>query len=207
MNSLFWMLATPGVLLASCANRTKKPVHVEPVAIQATHLTITYVKRPWYAWRGLVVNRMEKSTEEYRQVKGLAQKWYTLSDHEDTLGGIYFWDSAAPSALWFDSTWFARTEARYGQAGTVLHYDILEHSWAAGQMPREGWATLSYDTTPLSTSDGLYAEIFLLDDQSKACVLRCWDREQESSEVNLPRFFVPIFLRNEHHKQTEPDGR
>jgi hypothetical protein len=159
-------------------------------------LTITRVKKPWYAWRGLVVKGMEKSIPEYGAIDGLSEKFYTFTEKHDRFGGIYLWQNEQDAQNWFNPGWFDRTEKKYGQKGQVDYFRITEvtilaatdmdpaagskkESWRTGK----SWAVLSYpaggdpdlghglaDSRPA----GLLKIVALTDARQQMCFLTLW---------------------------------
>ncbi|MFM8832203.1 MAG: hypothetical protein ACKOEV_00940 [Cytophagales bacterium] len=87
-------------------------------------LVITKVKKPWYAWRSLVVGKMKKSFPEYQAIDGLGEKFYSFTENHKLFGGIYLWNNKAAAQAWFTEKWFERTEKSYGQRGQVDYYEI-----------------------------------------------------------------------------------
>jgi hypothetical protein len=87
-------------------------------------LTITKVKKPWYAWRSLVVGKMKKSFPEYQTIDGLGEKFYSFTENQKYFGGIYLWNNKAAAQAWFTEKWFERTEKSYGHRGQVDYYKI-----------------------------------------------------------------------------------
>ncbi|GAA0871309.1 hypothetical protein GCM10009117_04550 [Gangjinia marincola] len=105
-------------------------------------LAITLVKKPWYAWRGIIKNRMNKTIEKFKSIEGLNHKFYTLLDGEPNFGGIYFWESKASVENWFNKQWHERIEKEYGETGTVLYY-TLKGKYQFGKISQSTYAVLS----------------------------------------------------------------
>lgn len=87
-------------------------------------VTITYVKKPWYAFRFLAVNKFKESMPEYKAIAGLLQKNYHLAEDYNLFGGIYYWRSKADVRAWFTPKWFERVLKTYGKEGVVKYYSI-----------------------------------------------------------------------------------
>ena len=178
------------------------------VPISATTLTITRVKRPWYAWRSLVVGKMKKSIPEYQAVAGLQHKLYSLTDDRAFAGGIYLWKSSQAARSWFNQAWFDRTEKQYGQAGTVTYYQVIDGRLA--KPTRSGannyWGVLTYAAQhPFASDQGDNEAVLLMtlkDEEDKTCYLSVWSSEQSAENffagkpVKNHYFDVPIWLDN-----------
>jgi heme-degrading monooxygenase HmoA len=173
-----------------------------------TTLTITKVKKPWYAWRGLVVGKMKKSFPEYSAVKGLKHKYYSFTIDHHYFGGIYLWKSEEDSKNWFNQAWFDRTEKKYGEKGVVLSYEIQSITVFSSPERSEGnyFAVLSYNIEPVvewqKNINGLFQVIELRDSNQKSRYLTLWrDKESldsffASKKVDNEYFDVPILLNN-----------
>ncbi|MFN7493747.1 MAG: hypothetical protein ACK5RG_12585 [Cyclobacteriaceae bacterium] len=98
---------------------------------EPTVLTITYVKKPWYAWRSLVVKKFKESIPEYEAILGLLQKNYHFAEDYKKFGGIYHWSTEAEAKAWFNPKWFERVIKTYGEAGVVDYYQILQSTTIA----------------------------------------------------------------------------
>lgn len=178
----------------------------QPSAI--TTLTITRVKKPWYAWRSLVVGKMKQSVPEYQVVVGLRYKFFSLTENHKFAGGIYLWETAQQAKDWFSPAWFDRTEKKYGQPGTVAYYQVKEVNVAPPPVAREGnrWAVLSYATeNPLATSNpsgAIVAALTLLDANGETCYISVWSSREvaeayfENKAGRRESFDVPVWLNN-----------
>jgi heme-degrading monooxygenase HmoA len=98
---------------------------------EPTVLTITYVKKPWYAWRSLVVKKFKESIPEYEAIPGLLQKNYHFTENDGKFGGIYLWASEAEAKAWFNPKWFERVIKTYGEEGVVDYNQILQSTTIA----------------------------------------------------------------------------
>jgi hypothetical protein len=169
-------------------------------------LTITKVKKPWYAWKGLVVGRMRESLPEYSSIQGLRHKYYTFTDDHRYLGGIYFWDSPNSAKKQFDEAWYARTEKKYGKRGVVLTFDIVgirNHSLPSGKS-KDMVSVLTYPKTSTFNSDASpgnpYQVVDLKDSEGRVCQLSLWANREaavavlDASKGGHEFFEVPIIL-------------
>ena len=173
-----------------------------------TVLTITRVKKPWYAWRSLVVGKMKQSVPEYQAIAGLRYKFFSLTENHKFAGGIYLWETEQQAKGWFSSAWFDRTEKKYGQPGTVAYYQVKEVSVALPTVVQEGdrWAVLSYATeNPLAADDAsgaIVAALTLLDANEELCYVSVWSSREEAEAYyenkagRRESFDVPIWLNN-----------
>jgi hypothetical protein len=173
-----------------------------------TTLTITKVKKPWYAWKGLVVGKMRKSIPEYEAVKGLKHKFYSFTDDHKYFGGIYLWKSEQESKNWFNQTWFDRTEKKYGLKGIVLSFQVKSITTITLTEKNKGdfFAVLSYIKTSSidwnKNSKGLLQVIELRDSNQKGCYLSLWENKKTADiffNINKSEnecFEVPFLLNN-----------
>lgn len=175
-------------------------------ANKTTWITITKVKKPWYAWRGLVAGRMEKSIPEYQAITGLEEKFYSFWEGSDRFGGIYFWRQKSDADAWFQASWFERIEKSYGEKGIVNSYSIMS-SYTNPTLPSQGenfYAVLSYRSIDLNAEftkdDSLSRAVVLQDTNQKKCILTIWNnqksalanfKESESDEL----YIIPIYFR------------
>lgn len=154
-----------------------------------TTLTITRVKKPWYAWRGLVVGKMKKSIPEYQVIPGLHEKLFAFSADLRYFGGIYQWQNHKEAEQWFNQKWFERTEQKYGKRGEVQYFSISS-SKAVSSIPQNSshfWAVLS--SSPISAQAfipgtfGLLQFMELKDEQGKTFYLSLWSHKKEALQV------------------------
>ncbi|MEI6410543.1 MAG: hypothetical protein WCR52_14230 [Bacteroidota bacterium] len=87
-------------------------------------VAITKVKKPWYAFRSLVVKKFVGSMPEYAAIPGLLFKAYAFTAHAPYFGGIYLWDDKISAQNWFNPTWFARVLKTYKTPGVVLYFKV-----------------------------------------------------------------------------------
>lgn len=169
--------------------------------VNLTTLTITKVKKPWYATKGLVVKKMKKSFPEYSAVQGLQQKYYSFTEDHHYFGGIYLWNSEQDSKNWFNQAWFDRTEKKYGVKGIVLSYQIQHITTMISPKISEDdyFAVLSHSPTTSinwnSNSKGLIQVIELKDANQKTCYLSLWETKQNGTS-----FCNSTFSENEHYE-------
>lgn len=171
-------------------------------------LTITRVKKPWYAWRSLVVSKMKKSVPEYQTVAGLRYKFFSLTEDHKFAGGIYLWETEKQAKDWFSPAWFDRTEKKYGQPGTVAYYQVKQIDVAPPSVAQEGqrWAVLSYASeNPLATNDSkgdIVAALTLRDANGETCYISVWSSQEaaeayfENKAARRESFDVPVWLNN-----------
>jgi heme-degrading monooxygenase HmoA len=164
------------------------------------------VKKPWYAWKRLVISKMKESIPEYEAVKGLQNKFYSFTENQAYFGGIYFWESELHAREWFNQDWFDRTEKKYGIKGLVLHYQIVQIQRISEQIRNKGnyCAVISYSSDLKqelnSNIAGLYLKIDLLDSTSKPCTLLLWETKKQAKTffknrlINIEYFEVPLLL-------------
>ncbi len=110
---------------------------------EPTIVTITYVKKPWYAWRSLVVKKFKESIPEYEAIPGLLQKNYHFTESDGKFGGIYLWASEAEARAWFNPKWFERVVKTYGEAGVVNYYQVIQSTTVAKhELTGDYWSVL-----------------------------------------------------------------
>lgn len=179
--------------------------------LTCTTLTITHVKKPWYAWRSLIVSKMKKSIPEYQGIAGLHEKLYAFSADTGYFGGIYQWKNRQDAERWFSPKWFSTTEQKYGQRGVVRYFTIVS-SQSSETFPEDSshfWAVLSQqphsDKGIKPGNSGLLQVIELKDDQGNTCYLSLWStqkyaRQLEGKFGKNEYFDTPILLQN--HKKS-----
>jgi heme-degrading monooxygenase HmoA len=198
--------------LCSCFSKTPTTENIQSQQSLADTsllktLTITKVKKPWYAWRSLVVGKMKKSIPEYSAIKGLQQKYYCFEKSGNYFGGIYFWENEQDSKNWFNPAWFLRTEKKYGVQGIVLSFQILNIK--TNSLPKNKKVNLIAALAPLqqdlmedlSTQKGLLQVVELKDEIGKITYLSIWSDQNDvdsffKSALKAPLYFdIPLLLR------------
>jgi heme-degrading monooxygenase HmoA len=166
-------------------------------------LVITKVKKPWYAWRSLVVGKMKKSFPEYQAIAGLGEKYYSFTENHKLFGGIYFWNNKAAAQAWFTEKWFERTEKSYGQRGQVDYYKIerIETLKKTSLTDVTFWAALS-DGEPvdIQNAEGLVKIISMRDENGKAVLLTVWETKERAiiyflnQKIQVEYFDTPLHI-------------
>lgn len=87
-------------------------------------LTLTLVKRPWYAFPFLLRRGFLKSVPQYEAIPGLMFKAYHYAADGRPFGGFYLWSAANNAQNWFTPAWHDRIKNTYGVAGQVLYFDV-----------------------------------------------------------------------------------
>ena len=163
----------------------------------STTLTITKVKKPWYAWRSLVIGKMEKSIPEYRAINGLNQKLYAFTENHKQFGGIYLWKTDKEAKNWFNQAWYDITEKRYGQKGIVDYYTVLGINRFA-QFPSQNgnyWSVLTQSNDDLEipkSTAGVIQKISLQNSAGTLFYLTVWLNNESANH-----FFKGKNLKNE----------
>lgn len=171
-------------------------------------VAISKVKAPIYAVRSLVVKGFRDSIPEYKAVKGLTFKAYSLSDDGKFFGGVYYWKNAEDAKNWFNWAWFERVAKKYGVAGTVDYYTVSSVANVAEILqPDAAFCTvlsLSKDKIAIDKNAvGLIKIIEVADANKQTGAVTIWNSKQDaenyfakSSAVNT-FFDSPILLDNE----------
>jgi hypothetical protein len=150
--------------------------------IEPTVVTITYVKKPWYAWRSLVIKKFKESIPEYEAIPGLLQKNYHFTEDYKKFGGIYHWSTEAEARTWFNPKWFERVIKTYGEAGVVDYYQVIQSTTIAKhELTGDYWSTLQLGkslTIPESTSGLLRITQIKSNDQLGTIAL--WKSKEEA---------------------------
>jgi len=60
---------------------------------------------------------------KYRGVAGLFRKCYYLSQHGDTVGGIYLWNSRAEAEAMYTDSWRLFVREKYGTDPSVTYFE------------------------------------------------------------------------------------
>ena len=166
--------------------------------ISSTTLTITKVKKPWYAWRSLVAGKMEKSIPEYKAINGLNQKLYSFTEDHKQFGGIYLWTTEKDAKTWFNQAWYDITEKKYGQKGIVDFYTVQEINSFAEFQSQNGhyWCVLTPSdidiVIPKSTA-GIIQKIRLKNAAGTLFYLTVW-----LNKASANQFFKGKNLKNEY---------
>ncbi len=176
-------------------------------------LVITKIKKPWYAWRSLVISKMKRSIPEYQTLEGLQEKYYLFVKKQKLFGGIYVWQDQQSAENWFNQAWFDRIEKKYGKKGEVAYYQIesIQSFAVVGKVENKFWAVLTYPTTkservPANQTPGLIKIIFLKDEAGQKCFLTLWQNKVVAEEYFLNKegdhsfFDTPILLDNSRQK-------
>lgn len=179
------------------------------MADQTRTLTITYVKRPWYALDFLIKGRFEQSIPQYQKIKGLERKYYALHQWEQTatFGGIYIWDSLASAKKVLSEKWFEKVRKRYKTEGYVQYFEILEAKQQPlpEQQTGSAYAVLSDEwsgSSPTFASALAVYRLKALDDQKEKTLalwpdqkiaLSCYPKNELNSAQKIK---APVLLNN-----------
>lgn len=172
-----------------------------------TTLAITKVKKPWYAWRGLIIEKMEESIPEYRLVKGLQQKFYSFTEDHKLFGGIYFWQNEGYAKNWFNQAWYDKIEKKYGRKGIVDFYKVQKINSFTDDISQSNkcWSVLTYSNSPLSvdiSTIGILKELHLTNSANEKCYLTIWKDKQSADDFFKDKNFKsdffdsPVFINN-----------
>ncbi|AEI51985.1 hypothetical protein [Runella slithyformis] len=182
----------------------------KPVSDSSTTqtLTITKVRKPWYAWRSLVVHKMKESIPEYQAIEGLNQKFYSFTENRKMFGGLYFWETEQDANKWFNKAWFDRIEKKYAEKGIVMYFGVQSVKSFATVNPnaKDLYAAITYkkeDTFFIDNSAvGLIKLLTLTDDKKQTCYLTIWQNKEQAEtyfqkkNVTNEFFDVPFFIVN-----------
>jgi hypothetical protein len=165
--------------------------------ISSATLTITKVKKPWYAWRNLVVGKMEKSIPEYKAIKGLNQKLYSFTEDHKQFGGVYLWKTEKDAKTWFNQAWYDITEKKYGKKGIVDFYTVqVINSFAEFPLQNGNyWCVLTQSDIDLEiqkTTIGIVQKTSLKDSTGTLFYLTVW-----LNKASANNFFKGKNLKNE----------
>lgn len=169
-------------------------------------LTITYVRKPWYAWRSLIVKKFKESIPTYQAIPGLMQKNYHFTENHRQFGGLYLWATEAEARRWFNPAWFQRVVKTYGKEGIVDYYEVVESStMATHELTGRYWSVLqlgkSLDFAP-ATPGLLRVTHIKNNDQSgtitlwttKASALQFFSQQKEAGRLSY--FDTPVLIDN-----------
>jgi hypothetical protein len=173
----------------------------------STILTITKVKKPWYAWRSLIIGKMEESIPEYKAIKGINQKLYSFTENHKQFGGIYLWKTEKDANIWFNQAWYDRTEKKYGKKGIVDFYTVLDIRSFAEFPSQNGdyWCVMtpSENQINFSTAKGIIKSIKLKKDSGTTFYLTIWVDKLSAMKFFKNKNFVneffdtPIMIQNQ----------
>lgn len=196
---------------AKHAENEAKPTKLETSVLDSSTtqiLTITKVKKPWYAWRGIVVGKMKKSIPTYQQIKGLQEKYYSFTEDHKHFGGLYFWETEQDAKNLFNQAWFDRVKKTYGEDGIVRYYKVqsIKTTSTISLDAKDLYATITYqkeDTFSIDESaKGLIKIVALKDDKNQACFLTIWqNKKQAETYFNMTNiinecFDIPLYIVN-----------
>ncbi len=170
-------------------------------------LTITKVKTPVYAVRPLVVNGFRNSVPEYKTIKGLLFKIYSMTEKNDYFGGIYLWESEQAAKNWFNAEWFARIEKKYGAAGQADYYQVVSVTDLSKIDKTDGdfWAVLSFvkpESKVKCPTSGLLKAIEVKDANLRTGFVTLWNSQAdavkyfETAESENTFFDTPVLIDN-----------
>ncbi|MGI9537917.1 MAG: YdhR family protein, partial [Desulfocapsaceae bacterium] len=60
---------------------------------------------------------------KYQDVPGLIRKVYIFSEDENTVGGIYLWNSRAEAEAMYTESWKAFVQEKYGTDPSVTYFE------------------------------------------------------------------------------------
>ncbi len=179
----------------------------EPSAIKT--LTVTKVKKPWYAWRGLVVGKMEQSIPEFRKVNGLKEKYFSFTENHEKFGGFYFWETEQEARNLFDQAWYSRIEKKYGEKGIVEFYEVQSINTVAAYSDfpsKDLYAAISIGSAEPQISEtsaaGLLKWLTLKNASGQICYLTIWKGKEQAiryfkDQHSVNEFFdIPLFMVN-----------
>lgn len=151
-----------------------------------TTLVITKVKKPWFAWKGLVVGKMRTSIPEYRAIQGLQHKLYSFTSTGKLFGGIYYWKSKQDAEKWFNPSWFERVKNQYGQDGIVEYYEVLKVMQLSEAFTQESkhWCVITHGEMKAKGDvpiQGLEQQALLKDSEGKTAYLTIWKSKADAA--------------------------
>ena len=176
-------------------------------------LAITKVKKPWYAWKSLIIKKMKESIPEYKAAEGLQQKFYAFTEDKKLFGGIYVWESKETAQNWFNQAWFDRTEDKYGKKGSVEYFVIKEVKEInfppiSSSSHSEGnfWSVLSLSEVPFLIDEKAKGILKIISIKNEATqengFVTLWSTEKEAKEYFSPLkiqttyFDTPVLINN-----------
>lgn len=173
-------------------------------------LTITSVKRPWYAFRSLIISKMKQSVPEYQAISGLNKKFYAISEDRKFFGGIYLWQAESDARNWFKAEWFERIKKKYKTEGKVTYYQILMiKDFIVMDKIKTGqfWAALSSPSDSelpnfKSSISGLVKIISVKNENNQEGLITLWESKEKaqiyfSKQANSVSYFdTPILINN-----------
>lgn len=209
MNLLTQLTMTAIALqLTACspaATDTQVTVNQTADSLSFQTIVITKVKKPWYAWKSLVVGKMKKSFPEYQAIDGLGEKFYCFTEDHKLFGGIYFWKTKGQAQAWFTESWFARTEKAYSQRGIVEYYDVqkIETLRESTKTDVTFWAAIVHSTpSGLPQANGLLKIVTAKNEKAQPCVLTFWQTKESAvtyfakQKIEAEFFDTPLHLNN-----------
>lgn len=174
----------------------------------ANSLTITKLKKPWYAGRGMVIRKMEETLTEYKTLPGLNQKYYSFTSDYKFLGGIYLWQTKKDIQNWFNEEWYLKMAEKYGAEAIVDRYEVLETEEfnTLGKSKGRFCGVISYAPgreLNWSGEGALVRVLTLKDDKGQACYFSLWKTEDDAKlflttyGITNQFFDVPLLLNPE----------
>lgn len=170
----------------------------------ASVVTITYVKKPWYAWRTLIIRKFKESIPQYAAIPGLLQKNYHLSEKHKTFGGIYLWKNEADAKAWFTPVWFERVRKTYGAEGRVEYYKIVRsREIAQSETSGHYWSVLQFDKTISFTNAPGLVRVTDIKNDTQYGTVTLWQTKEAAEKFFSQRhagtllyFDTPVLINN-----------
>lgn len=215
LKNLLAMVLLSQIWMSCTTNNVKSVRELVPyqnVLVDTTSsatLTITKVKKPWYAWRSLIISKMEESIPEYKAIEGLNQKLYSFTEDHKQFGGIYLWKTQKNASTWFNQAWYDRTEKKYGEKGIVDFYTVLDMRSFTNFPTQNGnyWCVLtqsSLDFEIQESTQGIIQKISLKNTAGTLFYLSFWfdktsaDNFFEGKNLKNEFFDSPIAINNQN---------
>jgi heme-degrading monooxygenase HmoA len=116
---------------------TQENTHSQGVA------TLVEIDTPRVVSKERLIQEFKLAMPTYQKIPGLLRKHFTISD-AGTFGGIYLWKDEASAQTWFNQTWHAQVQAKYGQAAKIEWFatPILSPSSNASSAIAAGYMTV-----------------------------------------------------------------
>ena len=73
--------------------------------------------------RASIVQTIKASAHNYQGVAGLIRKYYGVSADNDTLVGVYLWESREAADAFYSPDWYDKVKARWGEPKSWMTYD------------------------------------------------------------------------------------
>lgn len=105
-----------------------------------SYLLLVESKAPWYAPSFLIKKAFKKAVPEYKEIKGLKRKAFTIGRNNGFFGGLYTWQSLNDLKSYYNEERINSVEKKRGMRPILSLYQVLSSKDAiATSSPKDIW--------------------------------------------------------------------